>query len=698
MALARVPAAAVTTPRACINSVSLQCITCVSPYPSSHTPAVPLLDFASAALNKSRGTSSIRNGPQFGVSRIMRYNQLGCENGGLGFQVRAQAKFDTAFGADENGRKGRAGEQDNQKATALKDSTIYPIMRVYRIDLCTLEITGDAQAWQATEAMAADGGLTAAEELSKGRPLMTVETIIPGRSGDHSTVSTKLLAPTHTVNRAAKTTWVQRNVSMSSGNALAKAFQRVVMQHLLSFDIHIRSPGTARDMAKLADEKEDAVMAGLESRDPKVLEGFAQVVSSYCTANMKDTFDHRFSKRSRRHKRFTFWRKPEWFWASNKAIGIRPLSQSEIMEQAKRILDEKNALAEIRRTHQAWWPTPSVSLPPDILPDHVPDSWIREFIPMHKVQIDTSKLKVIAKGWQPTKTEQVIELCLTHSQLVDAADMLDLYYEDKYTTPAKALVSGVDLKVSHISQSKVAKTVWTLVLSCIAGGVLLVGLLAVAKLKASSSTKLLSSKSSVASAVSRTDSSFTNKWCRVRTDRQALLPKNEGIPAEEMESLCHHVVSRLKDAFNLNGEVESSPDRGAWIGVDLSQWGRTQNTEEAMVGNADRNGRQEVIQDVENQPNVVKDSGTNSVDDILRYQVVLTRDGKVVGFQPGNKAAVGFWADFPFAKELHKGRRLGAGLFERGLKYADLSEEVVAIELLCEESSSPAFTARPLQL
>lgn len=225
-----------------------------------------------------------------------------------------------------------------------------------------------------------------------------------------------------------------------------------------------------------------------------------------------------------------------------------------------------------------------------------------------------------------------------------------------------------------------------------------------AKLKSPSSSNLLSSKSSISSSFSSSDSSFTEKWCRIRTDRQPLLPKNKDIPAEEMESLCFQVVNRLKDAFDLPGEVESSPEKGAWIGSDLSAWGRTKNSAEARVDKADGNGLQEVTLDVEDQLHAVKDSGTNSVPEtmaggpLLRYQVVLTRNGKVLGFQPGNQAAIGSWADFPFAKELHGRGRLGAGIFERGLKYSSLSEDVVAIELLCEESRSPAFTARPLEL
>lgn len=163
---------------------------------------------------------------------------------------------------------------------------------------------------------------------------------------------------------------------------------------------------------------QDAVVASLESRDARVLEGLAQVVSSYSVASMKDNFQHRFSGRSGGDERFTFWGSQEWIWAANKAIGVRSLSQSEIREQAKRIIDGRSSIGEIRRTHQAWWPVPSVSLPSNILPEQPPENWITEFIPMHKVQIDTSKVKVVAKGWQRTKTEHVLELYLTHAQLV----------------------------------------------------------------------------------------------------------------------------------------------------------------------------------------------------------------------------------------------------------------------------------------
>lgn len=202
MALSGALAGAASALRPC-NPISVQCTTTASPCTASHG-AAPCVDLARpVGLKRNRRNFSSRNGAKFPLSRTRTNDPLALDQDVvLGQRVRAQAgvgradgqaEFETGLGTDDNGRKGWSGGQDSKKATALEDSTIYPIMRVYRDDLCTLEVTGDAQAWQAIEAMAADGGLTAAEELSKGRSLMTVETIIPGRSEDHSTISTKLV-------------------------------------------------------------------------------------------------------------------------------------------------------------------------------------------------------------------------------------------------------------------------------------------------------------------------------------------------------------------------------------------------------------------------------------------------------------------------------------------------------------------------
>lgn len=42
-------------------------------------------------------------------------------------------------------------------------------------------------------------------------------------------------------------------------------------------------------------------------------------------------------------------------------------------------------------------------------------------------------------------------------------------------------------------------------------------------------------------------------------------------------------------------------------------------------------------------------------------QVVLSEDGKIVGFQPTSRVAVNQWAANPLAKELYGGRKLSPG-------------------------------------
>ncbi len=112
--------------------------------------------------------------------------------------ARSQVNSSSNSGIDQqrqekNKRNTSSSTEEDKKARILESSEAYPMIRVFKNDLCRLEITGDAIPWQAIAAMAADGGLTAAEELAKGKSLMTIETLIPGRSADHSSISTKLV-------------------------------------------------------------------------------------------------------------------------------------------------------------------------------------------------------------------------------------------------------------------------------------------------------------------------------------------------------------------------------------------------------------------------------------------------------------------------------------------------------------------------
>lgn len=67
-------------------------------------------------------------------------------------------------------------------------------MRSYENDLARLTIVGAVDVEQALTAAAADGGNAADEHISSGMEAMVVETVFPGASEEHSTVSTRLVS------------------------------------------------------------------------------------------------------------------------------------------------------------------------------------------------------------------------------------------------------------------------------------------------------------------------------------------------------------------------------------------------------------------------------------------------------------------------------------------------------------------------
>lgn len=66
-------------------------------------------------------------------------------------------------------------------------------MRTYENDLARLTLVGAVDFQQALTAAASDGGEAASEHIDAGMPAMVVETVFPGPSDDHSTVSTRLV-------------------------------------------------------------------------------------------------------------------------------------------------------------------------------------------------------------------------------------------------------------------------------------------------------------------------------------------------------------------------------------------------------------------------------------------------------------------------------------------------------------------------
>ena len=87
-----------------------------------------------------------------------------------------------------------ATEQEVLDAIAESDEKSLPAVRSYENDLARLTLVGAVDVEQAMTAAAADGGSAADEHIASGMEAMVVETVFPGASDEHSTVSTRLVS------------------------------------------------------------------------------------------------------------------------------------------------------------------------------------------------------------------------------------------------------------------------------------------------------------------------------------------------------------------------------------------------------------------------------------------------------------------------------------------------------------------------
>ncbi|XP_047266425.1 uncharacterized protein LOC124897578 [Capsicum annuum] len=77
--------------------------------------------------------------------------------------------------------------------------------------------------------------------------------------------------------------------------------------------------------------------------------------------------------------------------------------------------------------------------------------------------------------------------------------------------------------------------------------------------------------------------------------------------------------------------------------------------------------------------------------DIASYQVILSREGKIVEFQPTSRVAEYQWAANPLVKELYEKKIFVPGLIERGLKMITRPNDDVVLELLLSSNPQSSF-------
>lgn len=678
---------------------------------NSHIPNEPYRTLSN--INCIDGT---RKNSRHGFVRTRNYQVPGNGNGKLFAGCR---KFYVGAFANPEAHISSLEEEYHWDSV---DNNDYPMVRIFENDLCRLTLIGDRILDEAIAAAAADGGLAAAEHIASGRPLMIIETIYPGHCSDHSTAATRLLVPASKVLEKAKSFWPTGSDVQSdsfSKNVLAMSFRKVVMRCMWNFELFFFNPGTSRDMGDLATPREVQVFGCLTSSDKRVLIGLAEAVCCYATACMNDDFHQKMLGRSSNSLLQNF-RNPKWMASSDSHVRIRSLSEAEIAAHLKSFLERSGVNKEREerenykemRTSYNWWPRPSCS---SSIPDTYgveSDSWINEYVPLHKLQVDFGEFENVKfQGWQKC-SNNVWEILLSHRQLVELADVFDMYYEDPNTCPEKQLQFRIDLEVPKLVTSKITLSLWRALYASLAGGIALISVIIVARLWKPNLLKLgiFSSNSGVMSSpIEKLDKHYKHQ------SEKKMLPQNEEFSSKEMQVICTFVVEMVKNALQWPDDIKSTEGKGAWIGTDLTEWGRLEDNfcTTAVVEDDPSSGNKKVENIEETGGNELRQAVASKADtfsqdhiqgnlqgpngsDIAVYEVTLSRSGNLLGLQPTNRAAVNRWASSPLAKALYGNRKISPGLFEPGLKFRPPPEDAVVVELLMlDDPTSRMVTVRP---
>ncbi|CAL5409910.1 unnamed protein product [Camellia sinensis] len=564
-----------------------------------------------------------------------------------------------------------ATEQDILEAVAESDGKSLPGVRTYENDLARLTLVGAVDFEQALTAAAADGGETAAEHIASGMPAMVVETVFPGPPDERSTVSTRLFLPARKVKEKAKKlkSYLTEDIlsNTTSRNILAMTFRQVVMEQLWNFELVLFRPGTERNMKELQNPREQVTASfALSSSDELVISLLGEVV---CLAALESTERH-FLRNSlgRTSNNFFHWfHKPERIASTDSSVTIYKLFDDEIIASAKSLLEtfnsEKGNYKPLQsNVNYSWWTLPIYSKLEKIGgPEFI--TWINEYVPAYLLQIDTDRLhNVKFEGWKKS-AENRWEVLLTHFQMVGLANILDMYYEDSYTLPSKQL-RGTIAKPVNLFTNKRITSLLKLFSITLASGFFLV---------------TISIFGQLCLPYLRTGRKYPSENHSLQSSEIDYMLHRD-IESTKLEDFCISIVKKIKDAFGWPGNIMTEKSVGAWIG-ELPAVLRKLGEADLSLGEIPSSSAPLKENDEE--------LGT-STQDIASYQVVLSTDGKIVGFQPTSRVAVNHWAANPLAKELYGGRKLSPGFIEPGLKKIN-PRDLVVLELLMSVNPHSSF-------
>ncbi|XP_011096372.1 uncharacterized protein LOC105175586 isoform X2 [Sesamum indicum] len=570
-------------------------------------------------------------------------------------------------------------EQAILEAIADSDATqiSLPVVRTFENDLARLTLVGAVDFQQALTAAAADGGEAADEHLSSGLAAMVVETIFPGPSNDHSTVSTRLFLPARKVKE--KATKLKKSLTKEmlhgamSKNILAMTFRQVVIQQLWSLELALFRPGTERDMDNFENPRDVPVSLTLHSSDERVISEIGDVV---CRAVLETTERHFLHDSTNRESiMFISWfNKHKPISSRNSSVVLYNLLEHEILANSSILLKKFNmgrGVHKLKGTNlkNSWWPSPAFSKLEKIGgPEFC--AWISECVPSYMLEIDANKLSDMKfEGWRKSEANRW-EVVLTHSQMVSLADILDMFYEDVFTLPNKRLSCYAVAKSSNLAINKGSSLLKILSIILVSG----VFLVTVTVLR-----KLYLPHLPIRKNYIRENSQIPLSDVRFAPRHSVEIP--------ELETCSLSIIRRIKNSFGWPGEIRINSNACAWTG-ELPKFLR-------KVDDTDSNMFDILSPSI---PPGASNEETTALEDIASYQVVLSTDGNIIGFQPTNRIAVNNWAANPLAKELYGGKNLSPGLVEPGLKISH-PIGVVVLELLMSLNPSSNFAlVRPVDI
>ncbi|KAJ7968633.1 Deneddylase [Quillaja saponaria] len=569
-------------------------------------------------------------------------------------------------------------EQDLLQAVAESTDKILPCVRTYENDLTRLTLVGAVDFEQALTAAAADGGEAATEHINSGMPAMVVETVFPGSSGDHSTVSTRLFLPARKVKE--KATKLRRSLSQdmlsstSSRNILAMTFRQVVLQQLWNFDLVVFRPGTERNMEDLENPREVPASFTLSLSDEHLISMLAEAICTFALQSTERQFINNFSSRNAGNF-FHWFQNSKRIGSKGSSVILRKLFEHEILDNAKNLLEtynsKKNSFIAMKGNSKYHWLKPSYYSQLKKIGGSDFSAWTSEYVSTYRLEIDNDRLNGAKfEGWRRS-TQNRWEVLLTHSQMIGLADSLDMYYEDPYSLPDKQLSCGVAAKLVKLPNIKRTSSLLKMLSVTLASGIFLVTI----------------------SALGQLCFPYFRKFEKAPAEhRRASTSEVHGalrqfLDATELEEFCVSVVKKVKDAYGWPGDIKRQDGTGALIG-EIPTYLRS-------MGADDSNS--EGISTVSTALENIDSDARTSAQDIASYQVVFSSNGAIIGFQPLSRVAVNHWAANPLAKELYGGRKLSPGLIEPGLKVPHPSE-VVVLELLMSIKPGACFAlARPFR-